>query len=126
MRGFEEFDDVHRGAAGGTQQPLGRGVLVLIIARWRLCVEQCSGFGDVVCALGVGDETVMANAVEAAGPDVDEETADKLRGIERHGFVAVFLLGSVVLPLKGDVVFIEGDESRVSDGDPVGVAREVL
>ena len=58
-----------------------------------MCVEQCSGFGDVVRALGVGKETVMANAVEAAGQDVDEETTDKLRCIERHRFVTVLLLG---------------------------------
>ena len=124
--GFEEFDDVHHGAAGRTQQPLWRVVVILTIVRWRLCVEQCSGFGNVVCALGVGKETVMANAVKAAGQDMDEETTDKLRRIERHGFKSVFLLGSVVLPLKGNVVFIEVDESRVSDSDPVGVTREVL
>ncbi len=57
---------------------------------------------------------------------MDEEAADKLGRIERHGFKSVFLLGSVVLPLKGNVVFIEVDESRVSDSDPVGVTREVL
>ena len=57
---------------------------------------------------------------------MDEEPADKLRGIEGHGGVAVLLLGPVVLPLKGNAVFIEGDESRVSDSDPVGVTREVL
>ncbi len=57
---------------------------------------------------------------------MDEEAADKLRGIEHHGSVAVLLLGPVVLPLKGNVVFIEVDESRVSDSDPVGVSGEVL
>ncbi len=57
---------------------------------------------------------------------MDEESSDKLRRIEHHGCVAVLLLGPVVLPLKGNVVFIEVDESRVSDGDPVGVTREVL
>ncbi len=57
---------------------------------------------------------------------MDEEAADKLRSIEHHGCVAVLLLGPVVLPLKGNVVFIEVDESRVSDSDPVGVSGEVL
>ena len=57
---------------------------------------------------------------------MDEESSDKLRGVEHHGFVAVFLHRSVVLPLKGDVVFIEADESRVSDGDPVSVSGEIL
>ena len=56
---------------------------------------------------------------------MDEEAADKLGRIERHGFVSVFLLGSVVLPLKGDVVFIEVDEPGVGDGDAVGVTGEI-
>ena len=57
---------------------------------------------------------------------MDEEASDKLVGLERHGFVAVMLFGAVVLPLKGDVVSIGVDEARVSDGDAVGVSREVL
>ncbi len=57
---------------------------------------------------------------------MDEEAADKLGRIEGHGGVAVLLLGAVVLPLKGNVVFIEADESRVSDSDTVGVSGEVL
>ena len=57
---------------------------------------------------------------------MDEEAADKLRRIEGHGGVAVLLLGAVVLPLKGNVVFIEADESRVGDSDSVGVSGEIL
>ena len=57
---------------------------------------------------------------------MDEESADKLKRIEGHGGVAVFLLRAVVLALKGDVVFIKADESRVGDSDPVGVSGEVL
>ena len=57
---------------------------------------------------------------------MDEEAADELRGVEHHGFVSVFLLSAVIFPLKGDVVFIKVDETRVSDGDAVGVTREVL
>ena len=45
---------------------------------------------------------------------MDEEAADELRGVERHGFESVFLLCSVVLPLKGNVVFIEGDETELA------------
>ena len=33
-------------------------------------------------------------------------------GVSRgHSFVTVLLFGAVVLPLKGNVVFIEGDET---------------
>ncbi len=57
---------------------------------------------------------------------MDEEATDKFRRVEHHGFVTVFLLGAVVLPLKGNVVFIEGDESRVGDGDAVGISGEIF
>ncbi len=57
---------------------------------------------------------------------MDEESSDKLRRIEGHGGVTVLLLRSVVLPLKGNVVFIEVDESRVGDSDAVSVSGEVL
>ncbi len=56
---------------------------------------------------------------------MDEEASDELVGGERHGLVAVFALGTVVLPPEGDLVLIEGDETGVGDGDPVGVTRQV-
>lgn len=80
---------------------------------------------DVVAALGVGKETVMADAVKAGWQDMDEEAPHKLRRLECHGLVTIVLLGAVVLPLKGNVVFIDADEARVGDGDAVGITREV-
>ncbi len=58
---------------------------------------------------------------------MEEETADELWGLEAHGLVAGFVAwAAVVLPLKGDVVLVEGDETRVGDGDAMGVAGEVV
>jgi hypothetical protein len=37
----------------------------------------------VSSASGAGEEAVVANAMEAAGQDVEEEAADELGGIER-------------------------------------------
>ncbi len=43
---------------------------------------------------------------------MEEETADELWGFEAHGLVAGFVAwAAVVLALKGDVVFIEVDET---------------
>ena len=58
---------------------------------------------------------------------MEEETADELWGFEAHGLVAGFVAwAAVVLPPERDVVLVEGDETRVVDGDAVGVAGEVV
>ena len=41
-------------------------------------VEQPTRLGDVVGASGVGEEAVVADAMEAVGQDVDQEAADEL------------------------------------------------
>ena len=45
---------------------------------WRRHVEQVAGVGDVVRAAAIGEEPVVADAVEAVGQDVDQEAADEL------------------------------------------------
>ena len=56
---------------------------------------------------------------------MNEETADELIGGQGHGFLASAAFAPIVLPLKGDAPFIVGNETRVSDGDPVGIAGEI-
>jgi hypothetical protein len=90
-----------------------------------LDIEQGPGLGEVLGALPVGEQAVVAYPVEALGQDMQEEAADELVGGERHSLVTAFLRGAVVLALKGDVMLIEGDETGVGDGDPMGIAREV-
>ncbi len=43
-----------------------------------LDVEQLTRLRDVVGASGVGEEAVVADAMEAAGQHVDQEAADEL------------------------------------------------
>jgi hypothetical protein len=43
-------------------------------------IEQLARPGDVVGTGGAGEQAVVADAVEAAGEDVDEEAADELVG----------------------------------------------
>jgi len=43
----------------------------------------------------------MADAVEAAGQDVQEKAADELGGVERHGLEPVTAFDPVVLPFEG-------------------------
>ncbi len=45
---------------------------------WRRCVEQLTRSRDVLGAPAVGEETVVSDAVETVGQDVDQEAADEL------------------------------------------------
>ena len=92
---------------------------------WSRDVEQLTRSGEVLGAPAVGEETVVADAVETVGQDVDQEAADELVGVERHKLVASVALGPVILPFESDALAVEGDEPAVGNGDPVSVARQV-
>ena len=72
----------------------------------------------------VGEDAEVPNADEALGDDVEEEAADELLGRQRHDFHAVTV--AVVFPAKPHDPVLEIDEALVGEGDPVGVAPEVL
>ena len=92
---------------------------------WRRQVEQLTRSRDVLDAPAVGERTVVADAMEAAGQHVDEEAADELVDGERHQLGAVAPLRPIVLPPEGHAGVVERDEPAVGDGDAVGVAREI-
>ena len=92
---------------------------------WRRYVEQLTRSGDVLGAPAIGEETVVSDAVETVGQDVDQEAADELVGVERHELVAGVALGPVILPFESHALAVEGDEPAVGDSDPVRVAGQV-
>jgi hypothetical protein len=67
----------------------------------------------------------MSDAVETAGQDVQEEAADELGGVERHGLEAVAAFDAIVFPLERDALVVERDEPGVGDRDAVGGAAEI-
>src|SRR5437762_4609225 len=90
---------------------------------WHL--EQLTRSSQVLPAAGVGEQAVVANAVEAAGKDMQQEAADELIGAERHRFVAGLAFGAIVLVAKADPALIERKQPRIGDGDAVRVAGKV-
>lgn len=71
-----------------------------------------------------GENAVVADMDEAVREDVPGVAPHELHPAERHGLVAAPVL--VVLVLEGDRPLIDGEDAPVSDGNAVGVAREVL
>ena len=92
--GFKGLEDDHPPAAARTSVPLF--VLVTIFGvfapgarRGRVgYAEEPAGQYDVVDPVGVGEETVVVDAVEPVGQDVDQEAADELVDVEHHQLVA--------------------------------------
>jgi hypothetical protein len=87
--------------------------------------DELAGARDVVGAGGSGEQAVVADAVEAFGQDVAQETADELTGGKRHPLVSGAAVGAIVLVAEGDAVLVERDQPAVGDGDAVGVARQI-
>src|SRR5271169_1849182 len=128
---LESLDDDHAPAAARARirERLRLGVtsaagIVRLDACW-LHVEQLTRPRDVVGASAIGEEAVVADAMETAGQDVDQEAADELVDGERHHLGPVALVGAVIFPPEGHAGVVEGDEPAVRDGDAVSVERKI-
>lgn len=67
----------------------------------------------------------MADTVEPAWQDVEQEAADELAGAERHDAQPVGAVAAIVLVAEGDVLLVEGNEPPVRYGNAVGIARKI-
>ena len=101
------------------------GVGVLGLGRRGCDAEQLAGAGDVFLAPAVGEQAIVADAMEPAGQDVDEEAADELAGRQGHGLVAFGSFDPVVLVFEGDPGPVGCDQAAIGDGDAMGVARQI-
>jgi hypothetical protein len=99
-------------------------------SRWGLgCVglfgagrhgEQLARLGDVGGAVVVGEQPVVADAMEAPGQHVHQEPADELVRRERHRLPAARTFDAIVPPAERHATIISGDETAVRDGDAMG------
>jgi hypothetical protein len=125
--GFEDLDDDHPAAAmrARVRERLPWiGATGLLGRRWGQVQEFTHGFHRF-SAIGAGEQTIVADAVETLGEDVAEEAADELADVERHGRVAAGSVDPIVLDLECDASLVERDQAAVRDGDTVGVARQI-
>ena len=120
-RAHQGVDDDHGGSAVRTNEGWWAGTGRPIIAvrfglgARGLNLQQFTCPLEVVAALGVGDQPIVADAVEAPGQNVQQEAAHELVGTERHRLITRPPLGSVILPAKGDTPLVQGDEASVGE-----------
>ena len=129
--GREGLDDNHAAAAAAarTRQHAGfvSGCGLGGLGRFRAGRdgEQLACPCDVGGAIAVGEQSVVADAVQALGQHVRQEAANELVGWQRDGVIAARSLDPVILPLERDAGLVGSDQPAIGDGDAVGVARQV-
>ena len=74
-------------------------------------------------ATAIAQDTVVPNAHEPLGQDVQEETPHEFLRFQGHDVPCVAPVR--IAPLEGDLAMVERHETVIADGDAVGVAAEV-
>src|SRR5580765_6511523 len=86
-------------------------------------VEQPATERELGGALAVGEESVVADAMEAVRQGVHQEAADELVGVKRHELGLAVM--AIILPAEGDFGTGQADQAGVGDGDAVRVSGEI-
>lgn len=77
--------------------------------------QEFAGEREAGLAGGAGEQAVMADAMEAARQDMEQESADELVDRERHDLLPVRAVAAVVLVAEGDAALVEGAQAAVRD-----------
>jgi hypothetical protein len=67
------------------------------IIRRQCDAKQLAGAFEVRLSGGAGEQAVVADAVEPARQDVEQEAADELVGSERHHLLSIGTIAAVIL-----------------------------
>ena len=100
-------------------------VVIGVFPGWRFGPEQASDLRDIGDTFAVSKEPVVADAVLAFWQNMDQEPADELFCLERHGDVAIRAIHAVIFDPEGDAALIHPDQAAVGDRNPVGVSRQI-
>src|SRR5258708_10321637 len=87
------------------------GLLLLGLDDAGRSTEQLACACNVGRAVAIGEQAVVADAVEALGQHVHEEAADELVSCERHRLPLVWPVDAVVLPAEGDAGVVGRDQT---------------
>jgi hypothetical protein len=73
--------------------------------------------------MAVGEKSVVTDALEAVGQNMQQEPAYELAGCERHRLRPCSV--AIVAPREGDAAFIDREEAVIGDRNPVCVPSQV-
>jgi len=124
----EQNLELHHGSDAALGAPAEFGAKVGVVGRSGQQIRVGSGQQvatqcQLIGAMTVGQEAVIANALETTRQGVLQEEADELLGRHPHHFVKRV---AVVGPGKGDLAVLEGQQAPIADGDAMRIAAEIL
>ena len=114
------FDDEHGTAANRTAQLGGD----LGISCTVVCAKQSTAAYEHTATPAVGEKAEVADADQALGQNVGQESAQKL--LCRNGHDLLLAAVRIVFPAKRDPIILERHQSMVGDGDAVRIAGEIV
>src|SRR5206468_12768462 len=108
---LQRCDGDHRAAAAGTAIERERGDRLLGGRRGRVGrgnVEQLAAQCELLGAMAVGEEAVMADAMEAVRQGVQQKAADELVRVEGQDLRLAVV--AIIPPAEGDTGVSQGDQ----------------
>jgi hypothetical protein len=75
-------------------------------------------------ARAITQEAIVANALKAVRQDMKEKAAEEFACGQGHELLLVVM--PIVFPAEGDGVLLQAHQPMIGDGDPVGVAAQII
>jgi hypothetical protein len=126
LRRGEPLDDMHDSAAEGTVPERARGEWGRRLGAcwlWIGLLEQAETKWKKLGSPPVCEEAEVADADEAAGQQVKQETTQELVDRQSHDALPVAVSG--ISPSESNAAVSEGKQSVVGDGDAMSVSAEI-
>jgi hypothetical protein len=102
----------------------GEGIVAgFLISRSVADSKELTAESDFIVASAIGEEAIVADAVEAVRQGVQEKATNKPVGIKCHDFG--FAVLPIVLPGKAHLAVGKRDQPTVGDGDAMRIAAEI-
>jgi len=96
-----------------------------LVIRWfRLWHrEKLTTPSELLLAVAIGQEAIVADALKALGQNVQQEAANELAGGERHRLLSVAI--AIVPPMEADFAVVDVEKAVIGDSNAMGVSRDV-
>src|SRR3984893_1115115 len=124
-RSVECLNDPHTATATrtGRRVVIGCTALLVIVAigfrRSGRYFKELSTQHELVGAMAVGGQAIVANAMEAVGQHMEQEPTRELARVKPHDLAFMLAVLPIILPAKADVIVVDFEEATVGDGDAV-------
>ena len=92
--------------------------------RGRRHLHELPAQSEPLSPVAIGEEAEIANALEAIGKYVKQESTDEFVSAKRHRLVAVAI--AIIPPAKLNLAVIDIEQAIVGDGDAVRVSCDIL